>query len=152
MSEDLIATALRLAKGGVGRPRRSDLERAVSSAYYALFHAVAEDAASLLVGSGPNRPDKAWAQVYRALDHGAARNACSNVRRLGFPAEIEFAADAFVRLQEARHGADYDPDYRVGRSEALDWIALAADAIRSLRQASRKDRIAFAVLLLFKRR
>ena len=152
MSEDLIETALRLVSGRVGRPRQTDLQRAISTVYYALFHVAASDAANLLAGSGPGRPNKAWTQVYRSLDHGAAKSACREVRRLGFPSEIEIFADGFMRLQEARHAADYDPGNRVEKSEVLDWIKLAEESIQSLRSADRKDRIAFAVLLLFKRR
>jgi hypothetical protein len=65
--EELIATARKLAKASPQKPRQADLKRAVSTAYYALFHALAKDAADMLVGVGPSRPDKAWTQTYRAL-------------------------------------------------------------------------------------
>ncbi len=83
MADDLIATARRLAKASARKPRQADLKRAISTAYYALFHAIARDAADLLVGTGKDRPDKAWKQVYRALDHGPAKTACGQLRGLG---------------------------------------------------------------------
>jgi hypothetical protein len=69
----LIVTARKLAHASPQKPRQADLKRAISTAYYALFHAMAKIAADMLVGVGPNRPDKAWTQAYRALQHGDAK-------------------------------------------------------------------------------
>jgi hypothetical protein len=148
----MLATARRLASASASKPRQTDLKRAVSSAYYAVFLAMAKDAADVLVGVGADRPDKAWRHVHRALDHGAARAACAQLRSLNFPTSIRSCGDAFVELQQARHDADYDPAYRLSRSRALDAIALAERAIADLKASRRKDRKAFAVLLLLKRR
>jgi hypothetical protein len=148
----LVATARLLAGTGKGRPRQADLQRAVSTAYYALFHVMADDAASLLVGSGAGRPNKAWSQAYRSLDHGAARSACQSVAKLNFPPSITGLADIFVALQQERHLADYDPDYTVRRAEVETSIERAERAIAFLQSTPKKDRIAFAVLLHFKRR
>ena len=152
MSLELIATARRLAKASPQRPRQSDLKRAISTAYYALFHEIAQDAANLLIGVGANRANKAWKQVYRALDHGSAKNACAQLRGLGFPGGLCDCGESFVQLQQARHDADYDPDHRVTRADTLSAIASAEIAIRLLSAADRRDRKAFAVQLLFKRR
>lgn len=130
----------------------ADLRRAVSTAYYAAFQTMAKDAADLLVGVGPDRPERAWVQCYRALQHGDAKSACAQVRSLGFPTAIVASADAFVRLQEKRHAADYDPNFRISRTDANDLIDLAESAIHSLKSSPRKDRKAFAVLLLFRKR
>lgn len=113
---------------------------------------MAKDAADMLVGIGPNRPDKAWTQVYRSLQHGSAKNASEAVRNLGFPQTIIACADAFVTLQQRRHDADYDPDHRVLRADAIDAIELAEEAMRCLRATPKKDRKAFAVQLLHKKR
>lgn len=49
--DDFIRTARSLVtQQGAGRPRETDLRRAVSTAYYALFHCVAASGADLLVG------------------------------------------------------------------------------------------------------
>jgi uncharacterized protein (UPF0332 family) len=148
----LIGTARKLANASPQKPRQADLKRAISTAYYALFHAMAKDAADMLVGVGQNRPDKAWTHAYRSLQHSDAKNACEGVRKLRFPLEIDVCADAFVRLQQNRHDADYDPDHRVLRSDAIDAIELAENAIRILRDAPKRDRKAFAVQLLLKKR
>jgi hypothetical protein len=113
---------------------------------------MAQEAANLFAGIGPNRPRRAWRHVYRALDHGTAKTGCESAKNLNFPAGILSCAAAFVELQEARHSADYDPDYRLSRAEAMIWVARADQAIRALRSAPRRDRRAFAVQLLLKRR
>jgi hypothetical protein len=113
---------------------------------------MAKDAADMLVGVGSNRPDKAWAHIYRSLQHGDAKAACEALRNLNFPDTIKVCADAFVALQQKRHEADYDPDDRVLRAEVLDTIQQAEDAILSLKASSKRDRRAFAVQLLMKKR
>ena len=110
MIEELIGTARRLAApNALSKARQSDLRRSISTAYYALFHALAKDGADLFVGASASRPNAAWAQTYRAVEHGFARNACTQVRGLGFPAPLVDCAETFVRLQQQRHVADYDP-------------------------------------------
>ena len=58
---DLIRMARQLASGdlgsGRGRPRQAELRRAVSTAYYAMFHALALTAAPSPFMSCSGRPD-----------------------------------------------------------------------------------------------
>ena len=136
-------------------PDEAALARAVSTAYFALFHALARTAADSLVGpEGTERSTPAWRQTYRALDHGAAKTACSRARSLDFPADIVACAEIFVKLQQSRHAADYDPAFTPTRAEAIAAIAdaEAEAAIDKLIRATPKDRTAFAILLLLRRR
>ena len=148
----MIVTARRLAVAGRTKPRQSDMKRSVSTAYYALFHAIAKDAADLLVGGGAARADRAWSHVYRGLEHGFAKNACREISKLGFPVGIMCCASEFIELQDMRHSADYDPRVRFTRAETLQWAARAEAAIAGFRTAPRRDRKAFAVQLLLKKR
>ena len=148
----MIETARMLAIAGQRRPRQANLRRAISTAYYALFHVLAKDAADFLVGTRPGRVRNAWAQTYRALDHGFAKNACNEAKNLGFPPGLIACAASFVRLQETRHKADYDPDARFTRALALEWVNIAEAAIKDLHGTSRDDRRAFAIQLLLKKR
>ena len=107
--DDFLDIARRLALAAPRKPKQADLRRAISTAYYALFHAFARDAANLLVGGAGKELEAAWAQTYRALDHGAAKKACAQVRVPEFPLPICAAAEVFVTLQQHRHDADYDP-------------------------------------------
>ncbi|AVA25808.1 hypothetical protein [Rhizobium sp. NXC24] len=152
MSNDLIATARRLAKASPKRPRQSDLKRGVSTAYYALFHCLARECADLLVGAGDSRSDAAWVQMYRALEHGISRNACKVTATKSFPNGILSVADTFVAMQEERHRADYDPLARFARPDVLVLIDNCEQAIKDLLAAPRSDRKAFAVWVLFQRK
>lgn len=152
MSRELLGTARRLARANPGKPRQSDLKRAISTAYYALFHALAKDCADRLVGTGRDRPDKAWRHAYRALNHGDVKNACKQLRSLGFPTELIQVGDIFQGLMVQRHSADYDPTHRVTRADALAVIALAEEGIAKLGSATVRDRVALAIQLLLKQR
>ena len=149
-SHDLIETARRLTADGAALPTQSDLRRAVSTAYYALFHCLAATAADLLTGSSEN-PE--WHQVYRALEHGKARGACQqqDVMRT-FPTGIRTFGDTFVDLQKARQQADYAQVGEYSKLVALDAINTAEDVIKEFEQADTRHRRSFAVHVLFKRR
>ena len=153
MIDDLLALAHRLAKASPSKPRQADLRRAVSTAYYALFHAMAKNVADTMVGvAKQHRSERAWAHAYRGLQHGDAKTACEAVRNINFPQAIKDCADAFVELQLARHAADYDPAHRLTRAAAILAVRKAEDAVRKLRSAAAKDRHAFAVQVLVKKR
>lgn len=137
------------AIGMRGRPRQSDLRRAVSTAYYALFHCLALCCADLLVGGpGSNRSRPAWNQTYRALQHGFVRQRCEHRNVANFPSEIRYFAQIFVGMQQHRHRADYDPDVSLVKADVVQLIDYAEDAIRRFQQAPARDRRAFAVYVL----
>jgi hypothetical protein len=107
--EDLLQIADDLAAhGGAGRPRQAYLRRSLSTTYYALFHALAKMCAEELIGvtQGNTEP---WVRVYRALDHGFAKNAMNQNIIQTLSTDAKTFADAFIELQEKRHTADYDP-------------------------------------------
>ena len=148
---DFIATARDLADSNPrGRPRETNLRRAVSTTYYALFHCIAQSGADLLVGgSGADRSRPAWRQAYRALDHGVARQRCKNQHIIArFPVEIQDFASLFVWMQRRRHAADYDPSSNFFKSQVLEMISDAEAVLDGFHISSRKDRRAFAVYVL----
>ena len=90
MVDDFLEQAIRLANMSALKPRQIDLRRAISAAYYAVFHSFCQNCADTLVGTSKRkRPNRAWQQVYRGLDHGAARSACEAARNIGFPQQIK---------------------------------------------------------------
>ena len=143
-----------MLNAGGRRPSQVVLRRSVSTAYYAIFHTLAGCGANLLFGgSGSNKSPEAWRQVYRALDHGFAKNACSNDQMLAkFPKGVEDFANMFVTMQEKRHKADYDPTERFLKSAVIQDINAAEQAIMDFTAESRKDRCAFSAFVLFKNR
>lgn len=148
---DLIATARELAGDLVGPPpRQTNLRRAVSTTYYALFHCLAENCADMLVGTEAiNRRESAWLQAYRALQHGALKARCDNTGRMRtFPAEIRRLGEQLLYLQPRRERADYDPSITLERSVVIRDIEETELRIHEFRQAPERDRRAFAVYVL----
>ncbi|WP_395142382.1 hypothetical protein [Armatimonas sp.] len=67
LSHDLLEQAEHLTKRERGRPKQASLRRAVSAAYYALFHLLLEDAALQAVPGSL----ASWRPVSaRAINHG----------------------------------------------------------------------------------
>ena len=155
---DLIRIAGLLASGTAGgnrgRPRQAELRRAVSTAYYALFHALALCCANMVVGATRrNRSQPAWRQTYRALEHGHAKNQCNNQAVIGrFPPAIRRFAELFAEMQQQRHEADYDPESVFYRDETLYLIDQVEQTITDLDGVPARDKRAFAVYVLFRSR
>ena len=139
-SRDLIEAARGLTELSRRRPAQANLRRAVSTAYYAMFHRLARVAADSLVG---RRRNEAWHQVYRALEHGSARKACGNKQAMSrFAYQIQGLAETFVTLQtlqHLRHKADYALEARYEKLEVLGAIYKAEDAIAQLEQADKQQ-------------
>jgi len=147
LADGHLAVAKRLAT--TTRPSQSEIRRAISSAYYAVFHALARTCANSLVGRTPSqRPNKAWVEVYRGLNHGVCKKACEQATSVNFPTCIQEFADAFQQLQEHRHKADYDPNIRFSKAEAETWYEIARLSVDSLRSASNVDKKAFSTWVL----
>lgn len=147
---DFVETARDLTTSSAGRPRQTNLRRAVSTTYYALFHCLAACCADTIVGgAGADRSEQAWRQAYRALQHGPASKRCGHENIHWFPTEIQDFANVFVDLQKKRHSADYDPDAALSKLEVVQEISEAENVISRFKQAPLKDRRAFAVYVLF---
>ena len=150
-SRDLIEVARALAESGGAPPTQARLRRAVSTAYYAMFHCLGASVADLFIGT---ERSPAWHRAYRALEHGRARSACRQGRAMReFPAEVRDFAEAFVELQKARQQADYALDtdaYR--KSDVLEHIDSAERAISRFEQADADARRGFAAHVLFRQR
>lgn len=67
-----------------GAPRQADLRRAISNAYYALFHTIAAEAADDFAGR-TQRHTPRYALVYRSINHGALRKLCEDVVKTKLP-------------------------------------------------------------------
>jgi hypothetical protein len=130
---DLIQQAIFLSELNLpNEPKQVDLRRAVSAAYYGLFHLFTTEAAQ----NWKNRSQRD--RFARMFDHGHMKTCSSRVSSRPLPidaAEIPIAtdlkiiADSFVKLQQARHTADYDNSKVWSRTQVWETIAQAEDAI-----------------------
>ncbi len=147
----LLSVAFALLEAGRRSGDEAFLRRAVSTAYYALFHCLARMCADRLIRDGGSRfRATAWKQVYRSLEHGHARRQCSNRRGLAqYPEALRRFAVGFTGLQDLRHAADYDPNLVLVMPEVRRQIQLAARLVRTLEEAPGDDQRDFAAHVLF---
>jgi len=148
--DDLLDIAEHLALLDERKPRQTSLRRAISSAYYGLFHALAALCADELVGY--SKPWDVYAPIYRTLDHGRAKDALKRLLA-NSGGDIAFIGQTFILLQERRHAADYDPSpLATGRRETLDLVDLAKRATVRLNALGKNDRLFLAVQLIARTR
>jgi hypothetical protein len=141
--------------------RHTDLRRAISNAYYGLFHFALTAAADMVVGTA-ERATSRYALVYRSVDHGRLRSLCdqikgTNPQKIAFVPAGGFGSIAdFARITlnhyELRILADYDPSRPFTRNEAMVAVSEAREAIKMFQQGSAEQQRAFLTLLLFKQR
>ena len=134
------------------QPLQDSLRRAVSSAYYAMFHALASSNADCLVGR-PNDPltEHAWSRVYRGLNHSPAKRNLLQDQDL-FSAEIIEFATVFAQMQDLRHLADYEPNRVFTLPQTLELIDRAEVAIEGFTQTDADERKMVAIQSLIGRR
>jgi uncharacterized protein (UPF0332 family) len=132
--DDLLKQALQLVHG---TPlTQASLRRAVSSAYYAVFHLLIAEAVSNW------RNVESRAALSRAFDHGimkSASNRLLNTRDFPFTGEDPVVADglrlvarSFVQLQEDRHFADYNLTRDLELTDALSQVKSAEKVFATL--------------------
>jgi len=127
--EQLLETAAALAALDQRRPRSASLRRAVSTAYYALFHSLAELCADTLVGW--KQSWDVFTPIYRSLEHARTLTVLT-ARADPLGEQIERIGVAFRQLQEAREWADYNPEPHPDPRQTLDNIRFTREAAQEL--------------------
>lgn len=175
--DELLAQAKHLS--ALPNATQADLRRAVSSAYYALFHFFVHETVEHLLGGRPVTAETRQTFA-RAFSHTSMREACSSfagrqkkptpppppgspprpdrvveLPRVGsvtIPGGLQAIAGSFVTLIEARHTADYDLSTPTAKSEA-DALILEAEHAMQAWAAFRQQPIGYQFLsglLLYK--
>jgi hypothetical protein len=148
LHHDLLEQAEHLAKRETKKPKQASLRRAVSAAYYALFHLLVADGAKRL---SPANPEGLRLLIHRTYNHGDMRTVCKGFaeghnatvqnkvpgnpppatrRLIALPLDLRLfaVAQAFVDLQEARHDADYNLGKQWNRLDVLNRVQTARQA------------------------
>ena len=153
--DQLLELAQELARREQGYPRQSSLKRALSTAYYALFHAIAYECVAQTIGWG-FKSDRYWQIVtplYRAFDHRTATQLFLRLRNdSATSVELKQVGRAFIELQEARIAADYDPSARFTRTRTLQLLEQASVAVQLLKALLAEERRFLAIQLITKPR
>ena len=132
---------------------QTHLKRAVSTVYYAMFHAICANAMELLAPAEDLAISAARLQAYRGMEHTHARNQCRNSDTMApFPTEIKAFARIFVENQGYRNQADYNPISEFYPEDVSQIIENAEIAIDQLSSAPASIRRAFAITILLRNR
>jgi hypothetical protein len=146
LHHDLLEQASHLAVRERKKPKQASLRRAVSAAYYALFHLLVAEGAHLL---SPTNPAGLKILMGRAFNHGQMRDVCAGfvegnakpnskrippatkaVLTLPLHPHLVRVLETFVDLQEARHQADYDLAKVWTRLDAVSHVEAARQAFQ----------------------
>lgn len=148
----LLTAALVLAEhDDIGRPRQALLRRAISTAYYAIFHCLSQSNADVLIGSS-RRGSDAWMAAYRQLDHRLAYTRCEQSSVAYFPANVKRFAVVLRNMKELREEADYNPGATFSRIDVYQMIRDVYRAIVVFLREPPSTRRDFAAHVLFKKR
>lgn len=123
--------------------------RAISTAYYALFNHVLDDATELLIGDKHGTLLRAKEHLKRSLSHKDLKLRCKSVSiERDFPQPLADFSSALVELQAKRHCADYEKNTVFSTSEAIALVSRAKAAMNKYDRVRRKHRVAFCVWVL----
>lgn len=148
--DDLLRQAFHLVHNEPKNPKQASLRRAVSTAYYSLFH--------LLINEAVVNWNRAQfrATLGRAFDHNIMKAASKRIQdtrqfpflgeQPGTVAALKSVAKTFSELQDKRHIADYDNTTFWTRTEALVQIKSAEQAFNAWKSI-RNEYIAQAYLV-----
>jgi len=146
LPHDLLEQANHLANREKKRPKQASLRRSISTSYYALFHLLTQDATGII---GPNMKHVAREGMARWFNHGEMKRVCNFFSAATAPtnkdapkhlsamltapvsADLRSVASAFIRLQEARHDADYNLTETWTRLTAQQHVNIAREAFES---------------------
>jgi hypothetical protein len=118
----------------------ANLRRAVSAAYYALFHQITMDAVGLIA---PNVPASTNHRIQRWFNHTEMKAICVRFvpEKLERPLrdligesaspDLQTVARNFIQLQNARHRADYDLSYDLTWDDAYELLELASEGVKA---------------------
>ena len=146
--DDLLEQAYDLAQKELISPKQASLRRAVSTAYYALFHLLIDEAVSKW------SVERQRSTLARTFEHGKMKGICNDVLNTaksggGVLPELNTVAQNFIVLQQHRVTADYDNSKQWSRTDVLKALDLATEAFTAWRAISMQDAAQDYLLQLF---
>ena len=131
LADELLEVAEHLTEKGISENGPSYMRRAVSTAYYAVFHLFIED----FVANWPFAEQRA--RLARMFDHNKMGKAAPALVDSRNPTPLEAAlvdiATSFAQLQQSRRLADYDISWEIVDTKAVDVFLLAQDTFAKWR-------------------
>ncbi len=150
-------------RGSYSLIRQVDRRRAISAAYYAVFHKILISTADQFIGRAERKSTR-YSLAYRNTDHKKLEELCKITSRNNiddknkyfkfipnacFGENIREFSTLYLKLKENRNAADYDPSHRVKMLDAQTVINEARTAIAQFENAPVEEKIIFLTLLVF---
>ncbi|MFM1976821.1 MAG: hypothetical protein RL145_1667 [Pseudomonadota bacterium] len=163
MTYPLLEVARLLLLPGETAEAKVARNRAVSTAYYAIFSEVCALIARTFADpkqAGGAVGEASYQRAFRALEHATLRKIALQIadsgrgRSKAVPKNAVIAvqqvwASNCIALQEARHSADYDPFFTASLQEAESRILQAEEALEALTSIGEAGRRQLAFDLVF---
>jgi len=147
LADDLLEDARHLAAKGDVEKRKSCMRRAISTAYYAVFHLLVED----FVEHWEFEDQRA--RLGRMFNHNQMRDAAFTPKdkKNPMPVETELinVITAFEQLQKDRHRADYDLGWNIVETDVTDALTLAETTFAKWRALRGEDVARHHLLSMF---
>lgn len=154
--DEMLLTARQLVDSAT--PSQADLRRAVSTAYYSMFHKLSKTATERFLGSHLN---SAYKELYRSFSHQQMKQVCEAITaaqikqpfaaRLAFNVPTQNVQDfarGFIELQQNRHEADYNPRKIHNFQDSSSLVQLAEDAIAAFSRIPVQEQNAILICML----
>lgn len=136
IADDLLTLANHLTAPAATDPEQAWFRRSISTAYYALFHLLVQEAAQRWTGSQAARlalertfMHGQMKEVSRVISTGSWRGWSTPC--LSVPPELRDVAKSFTSLQEARHQADYNNEKQWTQTEVAAKFSDARTAFQN---------------------
>ncbi len=155
-TDDLLSQASALLSLDPQKPKQANLRRAVSTAYYALFHYLIEETTQLIVGTanGDKQMRQLVGRTYLHRQMKEVSTAMTLREKSQKPLIQPFwrqytpnmnpklvnVSTTFADLQEERHRADYDLSRPFTRQEAATAVARVQSALTDWDDLRRNNR------------
>jgi hypothetical protein len=137
--QELLNQARHLASKEPRKPKEASLRRAVSTAYYGLFHLLIHEACEMLV---PKRRSDLRHQLARGFEHRRMKEAAQAAgKNSQATVGLRNVAKTFVLLQEERHEADYSLAKRFRRSEVEALLIQTERAFADWKAARKNSQV-----------
>ena len=158
LANDYLEQARHLARRERTRPKQASLRRAVSVAYYALFHLLCDEASGVLV-RGLRDGNDLQARTARTLEHGTMARVCRAFASDALPSGLQFlrpldadlrlVARVFAEMQEERHRADYNTQAQFSRIDTIALIDQTEEAFDAWNRVRQSDAATYFLFALF---
>jgi uncharacterized protein (UPF0332 family) len=145
---DLLELAYYLVVYEEEHARQANLRRAVSTAYYAVFHLLIEQAMSNWA------VERQRSRLARTFEYRSMKSVCEKLLEKAksdarVPAELRTVARTFIELQHDREIADYDNSKDWSVDEAFESLDLASGAFAAWAEIGVSDEAEDFLLQLF---